>query len=164
MWTFALTGRPTTALAMIDNKAGLPEFPPPMVRLIRLCCTALATHSQRDIAAAVDANIQAAQQGPFGVVSATLTLPQLGATDVAFQINRGYLLREGPYVGWLSRPAGQPAESQQSRRKTMALWMPSAAPLRALPDFLRLCAAVGMTDYWRQSGHWPDFLHFRPPG
>ena len=163
MWTFALTGRATAALAMIDNKAGLPDFPPPMVQLLRLCCTALATHSQRDIAAAVDANIKAAQQGPFGVVSSTLTLPQLGAADVAFQINRGYLLREGPFVGLLSRPAGQPPVSQQSRRKTMPLWMPSAAPMRALPGFLPLCAATRMTDYWRQSGHWPDFLPNRPP-
>jgi tetratricopeptide (TPR) repeat protein len=163
MWLFALTGRPTTALAMIDNKAGLPEFAPSMVRLLRLCCTALATHSQRDIAAAVDANIKAAQQGPFGVVSSTLTLPQLGAADVALQINRGYLLREGPFVGLLSRPADQPPVSQQSRRKTMALWMPSSGPMRALSGFLPLCAATGMTDYWRQSGQWPDFLHNRPP-
>lgn len=162
MWLFAFTRRPAAALAMIDNKAGLPEFPSSMVRLLRLCCTALATRSQRDIAAAIDANIQAARQGPFGVVSATLTLPQLGAADVAFQINRGYLLREGPFVGSLSRSAGQPPVSQQSRRKTMALWMPSSAPLRALPGFLPLCVAMGMADYWRQSGQWPDFLHRRP--
>ena len=101
------------------------------------------------------------QNDSFVVPSETIAAG--GAADVALQVNRGYLLREGPFVGMLSRPAGQPAVSQQSRRKTMALWMPSSGPMRALPGFLPLCAATGMADYWRQSGQWPDFLHNRPP-
>jgi tetratricopeptide (TPR) repeat protein len=162
VWTFGLTGRTSAALAMINDDAGRPDLPAPLVNLLRINCTALATRTDRDVKAAIAANMAAARQGQFGVVSATLTLPQLGAADVAYQIDRGYLVREGPLVGLLRRPLGEPILSQQNRH-TMALWMPSAAPLRAEPGFLSLCADMGMMAYWREGGHWPDFLGNRPP-
>jgi tetratricopeptide (TPR) repeat protein len=163
MWLFALTGRPAAALAMLADRDGLPEFPPPMIELLRICCTALKTRSHADIAQAIRANAAAARNSPFGVVSATLTLPQLGAAHVAYEINKGYLVRKGPLVGRLHRGATDPPVSEQSRRKTMALWMPAAAPLRDYPAFLSLCAATGLTAYWEASSHWPDFLNNRPP-
>jgi DNA-binding winged helix-turn-helix (wHTH) protein/tetratricopeptide (TPR) repeat protein len=157
-WTFALTGRPTAAIAMIDDPARRPALPPQLVEMLRLSCTALSTRSPDDVDRAVAANVAASRKGQFGVVNATLTLPQLGASDVAYEINRGYLLREGPMIGSLDRPAGQRAINQQNRRKTMSLWMPAAAPLRADPRFLPLCRAAGLVDYWRQSRSRPDFL------
>jgi hypothetical protein len=32
-----------------------------------------------------------------------------------------------------------------------------AAPLRRDPRFLQLAARIGLVDYWRNSGKWPDF-------
>ena len=103
-------------------------------------------------------NVAAARRGQFGVVNATLVLPRLGAVESAYTVARGYLLREGSLVGSLRRPADQPAINEQNRRKTMMLWMPSAAPLRADPRFLPLCEAIGLGRYWRQAGHRPDVM------
>ncbi|MBS0479281.1 MAG: winged helix-turn-helix domain-containing protein [Proteobacteria bacterium] len=158
-WTFALTGRAAAALGMLeaaDNALGLPA---PLRNLLRLSARAcLPERTAGDIAAAIAAHVSAARASQFGPVSAILVLPAIGATDLAFDIVRGYFLRQGPIVGSLERPAGQPAINQQTRRHTAPLWMPSAAPLRADPRFSPLCEAVGLADYWRRSGHQPDFL------
>jgi tetratricopeptide (TPR) repeat protein len=34
---------------------------------------------------------------------------------------------------------------------------PALAPLRADPRFMTIAARIGLVDYWRKSGHWPDF-------
>ena len=158
-WTFALTGRASAALAMLDDASGGPDFPPALRTVLTLSAKALLpTRTASDIEAATAANVATARAGQFGAVSAILVLPLLGRTDAAYDIVQGYLLREGPMVGSLQRPAGQPAFNQQARRHTAPLWMPSAARLRADSRFLPLCKAIGLTDYWRQSGHGPDFL------
>jgi hypothetical protein len=38
-----------------------------------------------------------------------------------------------------------------------ALFSPDTAPLRRDPRFMRTAAKLGLVDYWRSSGHWPDF-------
>ncbi len=161
LWTFALTGRTASALAMIEDATRTALLPARMTGLLLLSCRALASRSANDVAAAVAANVAAARQGQFGVINAIMILPQLGAIDAAFEISRGYLLREGEMVGTLLRPDGQPAIDQESRRKTMPLWMPSAAPLRADPRFLPLCDAIGLSAFWQRSGYVPNFLKAR---
>ncbi len=37
------------------------------------------------------------------------------------------------------------------------LFSPLTAPLRRDPRFMQLAARLGLVDYWRGSGHWPDF-------
>lgn len=156
-WIFATTGRAMAALAMLDdgNRA---ELSSSLEAVLRASARALQSGRAADIATARDDNLLAARQGPFGVVNATLTLPPLGETDIALEINQGYLLRTGPLVGALRRPAGQRALNQQNRRKTQSLWMPPAARLRAHPRFLALCEASGLATYWREVGHAPSFL------
>ena len=155
-WTFATTDRAAAALAMLDdpNRA---DLPPRLATVLRVSARALLSRRPEDIAAARATNLAVARMSPFGVVNATLTLPPLGETETAFEINRGYLARTGPVVGALRRPAGQTAFGQQNRRKTQSLWMPPAAPLRADKRFSALCEATGLAAYWRRAGHSPDF-------
>jgi hypothetical protein len=40
---------------------------------------------------------------------------------------------------------------------TEGLFTPSAAPLRRDRRFMALANRLGLVDYWRASGHWPDF-------
>jgi hypothetical protein len=37
------------------------------------------------------------------------------------------------------------------------LFFTPAAAMRRDPRFMRLAARLGLVDYWRTSGHWPDF-------
>ena len=155
-WTFATTGRATAALAMLEDR-NRTVLPAPLMALLQTSARALSTGRHEDIVAAKSANLAAARLSPFGVVNATLTLPPLGETETAFEINRGYLVRTGSVVGALRRPAAQGAFGQQNRRKTQCLWMPPAATLRANARFPELCEASGLATYWRQAGHGPDF-------
>jgi tetratricopeptide (TPR) repeat protein len=42
---------------------------------------------------------------------------------------------------------------------TDSLFAPSGAALRRDPRFMRLAARLGLVDYWRSTGHWPDFCN-----
>jgi hypothetical protein len=37
------------------------------------------------------------------------------------------------------------------------LFFPLTAPLRRDPRFMQLAVRYRLVDYWRSSGHWPDF-------
>jgi hypothetical protein len=37
------------------------------------------------------------------------------------------------------------------------LFFTPAAPMRRDPRFIKLAARLGLVDYWRTTGHWPDF-------
>jgi len=39
----------------------------------------------------------------------------------------------------------------------VALYHPSFAAVRSAPRFMRVADRLGLVDYWRQSGKWPDF-------
>ena len=42
-------------------------------------------------------------------------------------------------------------------RGSYVLFRPGLAPVRADPRFMALAQKLGLNDYWRQSGKWPDF-------
>jgi hypothetical protein len=46
--------------------------------------------------------------------------------------------------------------------RLIAIWHPLLASLRKTEGFKQLVRDLGLYDYWRQSGHWPDFA--RPNG
>lgn len=162
LWTLAYTGRAPLALAQLDDREGRPELSPRLLDGLRTTCRALATRAPGDIAAAVAVNRATAMYGPGGAVSAVQHLAALGAVDDAFDAAYGFLLRRGPLAGPLRHPRGVPAINDQRQRKTMMLWIPATAPLRADVRFLPLCRDIGLVDYWRASGTRPDFLGTRP--
>jgi hypothetical protein len=68
---------------------------------------------------------------------AIVHLSMLGYADDAFAIASRY--RPGPSdSSWF-------------------LFQPAAAGLRQDPRFMQLAARFGLIDYWRRTGHWPDF-------
>lgn len=69
---------------------------------------------------------------------------------------RGYLLRQGPGIGNLRTPGAVPA-AEQRWRKTMMLFVPPTAPMRADPRFVGLVEDMGLSEYWRRSGAAPDY-------
>jgi adenylate cyclase len=40
---------------------------------------------------------------------------------------------------------------------TRFLFLPKTAPMRRDPRFMKLATRLGLVDFWRSTGHWPDF-------
>ena len=96
------------------------------------------------------------------------TDPVLGSLDRSdfdqlwlFAVASGYLLRRGPDIMPLRYAPHKTVITEQRHRKTLMLFIPVSAAMRADPRFVDLCRGCGLVDYWRQSGHWPDFLGTR---
>src|SRR5262249_33982576 len=87
--------------------------------------------------------------------SCLAALAQLGRLDAAFAFadivfpEQHAPTREQAQTLWLHelRQIPEPA----------TLFYPQLAPLRADPRFVSIAARLGLLDYWRTSGHAPDF-------
>jgi hypothetical protein len=84
-------------------------------------------------------------------------LSLLGATDAAFAVADGYLLRRGAVVGSLSTSPTQMTVNDQRWRKTVMLFGPTTAGLREDSRFSSLVQAIGLATYWRSRGVSPDY-------
>ena len=73
------------------------------------------------------------------ITSAAEALSVLGFTDDAFAVAEHI------------QPRGPPADD------TEFLFFTLTAPMRKDPRFMQLAARLGLIDYWKSSGHWPDF-------
>ncbi len=87
-------------------------------------------------------------------------LTVLGRQDAAFGI-AGLLFPEirpqageDPDARWLAAPA--------SAWEPSVLYMPWMAPMRADPRIVPLFEHLGLLDYWRTTGEWPDFCDSEP--
>jgi tetratricopeptide (TPR) repeat protein len=154
---FALTGRIDAAQQFMR---GTPATPPVLSAKDLggwgQTLAALRSGRANDHAAAVEANLAAARSSMVECTNAILALTTLGAIDVAFDVTEAYLLDRGPMQGAIDRSPQRTAVNDQRWRKTMTLWVPATARLRADPRFSRLCVDIGFTDYWRKSGVHPD--------
>lgn len=152
---FAFTGRPDAALALIEDDASRPRFiRPAFERTWSISLAAIRTRDPVDVAAAREANVKVAK-GP-SAVSALMILSHLGELDAAFAIANGFLLRKGPTVTPLWADPAQTRINDQQWRRTMNLFTPATAPMRADPRFRQLCDGIGLTAYWKQRGQGPD--------
>ncbi len=156
---FAFTGRLQSAAALLDgDSSGRPSgLPSAAITLWRLSLAALGWRRAEDINRAVDAHLASALTGGPAAVNAILVLTQLGALDEAFAVAEGYLLRRGALAGLLGTSPDQLAMNDQRRRKTMMLFTAATQNLRADPRFAKLCADIGLRDYWRAAGIGPDY-------
>jgi DNA-binding winged helix-turn-helix (wHTH) protein/tetratricopeptide (TPR) repeat protein len=156
---FAFTGRADAGLALVNDVASRPALPPEFFDNWRVSLQALATRSPRDIAAARNMNLAAAPKNPSFAVWAMMALSALGELDAAFTVADGTLLRRGPLIGTLAAGKGQLGVNDQYWRRTMNLFTPATAAMRADPRFRALCEGMGMMAYWRKRGIWPDAMY-----
>ena len=159
LWLSAFTGRAGAALAQIEDVETRPaELSAATLGVLRTSLVALRSREPAVIQAAVDANLAAAARGPGGTINAIMILAGLGQLDAAFVVVDGYMLRSGSSIMPL-RTAGGPTPATESRhRHSQVLFVPPTATLRADPRFAPRCEACGLADYWRRSGHGPDYL------
>jgi TolB-like protein len=126
--------------ALVDDAASRPgSFTAEALARDHTYLTALTTGNPADIAKARSL----ASTAPGGAVpeapAAIEAMSALGFLDDAFAV-------AGRYT-----PGGPMAAD------SAFLFFPLTAPLRRDPRFMQLAARFGMVDYWRSSGHWPDF-------
>jgi DNA-binding winged helix-turn-helix (wHTH) protein len=162
LWTYAYTGRAEAALALLADAEARPAMPPPVQTLFTVTMRALQSRRPADVADAIARNVESARRAPGAAVAAVQHLAALGAIDEAFDVARGYLVRQGPVVGQLRHSDERMVRlNEQHRRKTMMLFIPATAPLRADERFLALARDIGLMAYWEKSGQGPDFLMTR---
>lgn len=160
--TLAFGGQPRAAAALLDEEVRAGRMGGGFLRRFNLALRALETGAAADIDAAATEARRGSSQGEGASVNAVLILSALGRLDDAFDVARAYLLNRGPLVVDQTRKPGAPSVPDQRRRKTMMLFLPPTASLRADPRFIDLCRDMGLVDYWRQAGTRPDFLGSRP--
>lgn len=157
---FAGTDRYEAALQMLTTPIA-DDIMGPTADAWRATCSAILHGSAAERAAAAKLNMELARSNGAACVSAILALNRLRAIDEAFVVAEGYLLRRGPLVteiGSTNAPV-----NDQRWRKTMMLFVPATAPMRADLRFESLCADIGLADYWRESRTEPYFRRRTAP-
>jgi TolB-like protein/DNA-binding winged helix-turn-helix (wHTH) protein len=137
----AFYGAPADAIAVLNDPTQRPaDVAPQTLAVWRTFVEAkqsgdpgLSARTARSIASAADA-------GHIDPGIAAMMLSSLGDVDLAF--------------GQADK-AGKPLKSQDD--DPSFLFTPPAAAMRRDPRFMPLAARLGLVDYWRGTGKWPDF-------
>jgi hypothetical protein len=162
MMIFAYTGRADAGLSFLGEAASRPEsLSETAVNLWRVSLKALVSRGSDDVAAAREANIALAPRSPGFANNAIMTLSALDELDAAFDVAFGTFLRRGRLIGTLWEGAGEMPVKTLRWRRTVALFIPATARLRADPRFSELCRGLGLTRYWRDRPPDYDALGFR---
>jgi adenylate cyclase len=125
------------AEAALDRPA--PTVGRESIAFMRACVSALRSRASAKIAAAErEARANAMQSDP-DLHWAIQCLAQLGLTDAAFETAQHYKPLSYGYEG------------------PVVFFYPSTASMRRDLRFMPLMARIGLVDYWRSTGKWPDF-------
>ena len=159
IWTLAFTGRPAAASALLNASVyqGGPMFGP-LTRTMASTFRALESGTTKDRQSAIEANLATAARGPGGAVGAINHLNALGDIDAAFKVADGYYRQSGDLLVSPDAARELRAINEMRWKKTMMLWLPVTAPMRADPRFAAMMQRIGLTDAWQQLGRFPDGL------
>ena len=100
--------------------------------------SALGSHDARRMAGQRDAQIALADRGGIDLSFAIENLSQLGLVDDAFAL-------------------AERLPGLQIPINNTLLFNPTTAPMRRDRRFIALADKLGLVDYWRSTGKWPDF-------
>jgi tetratricopeptide (TPR) repeat protein len=141
-WARAMYGDPDDALTLLaDARTIPPDLDTQGVMLWRQYLSAIKSGGLADMSRAATAIESGERSGALGSGPAMVMLSRLGDIDGAFAAADRYVDRFASY-----EPTGPPF-----------LFIAATGPMRRDPRFMRLVARLGLVDYWRSSGHWPDF-------
>jgi hypothetical protein len=146
------THRYGRALALLDDPAvrrSIGDRPAGVIDGLRGRLRALSSADPNRMRSAALSVPSAAEMGPMAQKDAAVWLAALGDVDGAF--------READR-------ALSPATLRQPANLTFGntggtrfLFVSETAAMRRDPRFMALAARIGLVDYWRATGHWPDF-------
>ncbi len=133
-------GRWDDALAVLNEPVAAQVLSPADRARTRAWLAAAKTHSPQALAQGKANLMAAASESPAALTVVISDLAAMGDVDDAFKLVQGY----------------QPGLSRTGAT-TAFLFLPATANLRRDPRFLNLAARIGLLQYWRATGHWPDF-------
>lgn len=162
-WALAFTGRAERAAFHLEESEGPAAIPPAAMALLRGFLAALG-ESETDgplRRAAIAQITQTGRMGPVQANSALIMLAGLGALDEAFALADAYYLGRGPVLVGAHPADGEAEITNQLRRGTQPLFIPSSAAMVADPRFDTLMERIGMAAHWRDAGIVPDYRRAR---
>lgn len=169
LWTFLFTHRAEHALGFLEDETVRPPIAGQPLDLILLTVRLAAAEqlgeklesgARRVVVARAS---EAARRGPAQAVVALFCLCAVNAINEAFEVAYGYYLAKGAAVTPLRHTPGDLSITDQHRRVTQPLFVPSALRLRQDCRFVPLCEQLGLTAYWDRFGLTPDFLRTGDP-
>ena len=141
-WSYGLSiamwaGHSDRAMAMINSP---PWFQAPeSLRHWKLCVTAMQSPDRASIAGAERDAIADSYTNQNNLRSDLQCLSMLGRVDAAYAVSERYQPEIYAFDG------------------SGIFFFPSTAAMRRDPRFMKLAAKIGLVDYWRLTGKWPDF-------
>lgn len=156
LWTLAFTDRVAAARTMLRSSPATRVLPPAMLGLFDTSFAAINDPSL--MSEAINANLALARKGPGGAIPAINHLAALGAVDQAFAVLEAFLLARGALAPSL-RSSGGLAANEMHGRKTMMLFLPTAALLRSDLRFEKLMIDTGIKEVWIRDSLKPDYLY-----
>ena len=162
-WILLFTGRADQARRMAADASSRAFLPAPLLGFLQRTAELAdqidgGSARSDEVAAHVSAAVGIAARGPAQSVAALMALGALDAAEEAFDVACAYYLGQGRSAAPMRWNAGDPSITDQHRRVTQLLFVPSGQCLRSHPQFARLCDDIGLSAYWERSGITPDFI------
>lgn len=154
-------GNMAAATAMLDDPINGPLIDPPAERRpYRPIVRALQTRAADDIAAVEQACSDPSKLARFANRSCLQGLVLLDRRDTFFELAPLYFpeLRGATQAEREALAVAHPRTSQNVR----ILFYKEAQGIRADERFISIAERMGLVDYWRASGEWPDFCKSEP--
>lgn len=156
LWTLAYTQRAVAARDMVED-ALRPTMPDATIAFLRQVLQAVTSGSVVARETVVTTCRAVARNGPAHAIASMTALGLIERYDDLFDVAAAYYFRDGAQPVPLRHAAIEPALNEQHRRLTQVLFMPVFEPVRGEARFRTMCARIGLTRYWDESGMRPDF-------
>ena len=157
-YTQMMGGRPEAALALAADTADRPtNINPEEIDAVVRVAKAIQTPSDSQTDAIVKEWTERARHGAGYAENAAQFLATLGRFDDAFAMLRAYYFSEGFDCGEVRFERATGSFTPRNDRQTAFLFNPAFTSMRADPRFIKLMNDLRFTEYWRASGHRPDY-------
>lgn len=163
-YTNMMGGRPEAALALAANTANRPTgVDPDEITAVVRVAKAIQSGSQVDVNAVAREWMERAHHGAGYAENAAQFMSSMGRLDDAFAVLGAYFFSEGFSCGEVRFSPAMGSYTPTNDRQTAFLFNPALAAMRNDARFGELIGRLGLRDYWRASGHVPDYLSSTAP-